>query len=72
MEKDYKHFSAEEIDILELSPILEHAPYLLQEAQELTYMTRGNSKSGTCQCASSRSSGGTCRALSLDSRVISK
>ncbi len=48
--------------------MLENAPYLLNEGEQLTYVGAG--KSGTCNCASSNSSGGTCRALSLENSVF--
>jgi hypothetical protein len=50
-------------EILDLSSVLENAPYLLTDEEDLTYVGKG--KSGTCQCSSSKSSGGTCRAISL-------
>ncbi len=59
----------EQQDYLEISSVLENAPYLLNEGESLTYVGVGKSKSGTCNCASSRSSGGTCRALSLENSV---
>ncbi|HLC78176.1 MAG TPA: hypothetical protein VJH92_03570 [Candidatus Nanoarchaeia archaeon] len=68
MERAYKPTSEQE-DILEISSVLENAPYLLNEGEKLTYVGAGKSKSGTCNCASSKSSGGTCRALSLENSV---
>lgn len=59
--------SREQKDILEISSVLENAPYLLIKEEKLTYVGAG--KSGTCNCASSNSSGGTCRALSLENSV---
>ena len=64
--KTYR-LSREQEDILEISSALENAPYLLGGGQSLTYV--GSGKSGTCNCASSNSSGGTCRALSLETSV---
>lgn len=66
MKKAYQPTS-EQKDILEISSVLENAPYLLCEEERLTYVGAG--KSGTCNCASSNSSGGTCRALSLETSV---
>jgi len=66
MERAYKPTSEQE-DILEISSVLENAPYLLNEGEK--YVGAGKSKSGTCNCASSKSSGGTCRALSLENSV---
>lgn len=67
MEKVYQ--PAREHEILEISSVLENAPYLLNEGEKLSYVGAGKSKSGTCNCASSKSSGGTCRALSLENSV---
>ena len=66
MERAYQP-TREQKDILEISSVLENAPYLLNEEKVLTYV--GTGKSGTCNCASSNSSGGTCRALSLEHSV---
>ena len=66
MERTYRPTS-EQVDILDMSSVLENAPYLLNEGEKLTYVGAG--KSGTCNCASSNSSGGTCRALSLETSV---
>jgi N-acetylmuramic acid 6-phosphate (MurNAc-6-P) etherase len=66
MEKVY-HPTREQQDYLEISSVLENAPYLLNEGRSLSYVGAG--KSGTCNCASSKSSGGTCRALSLENSV---
>jgi len=68
MEKTYQ-LTNEQKDILEMSSVLENAPYLLCKGEKLTYVGAGKSKSGTCNCASSNSSGGTCRALSLENSV---
>lgn len=67
MERVYQ--PAREQEILEISSVLENAPYLLNEGEKLSYVGAGKSKSGTCNCASSKSSGGTCRALSLENSV---
>lgn len=67
MERVYQ--PAREQEILEISSVLENAPYLLNEGEKLRYVGAGKSKSGTCNCASSKSSGGTCRALSLENSV---
>jgi len=66
MERTYQPNRGQQ-DYLEISSVLENAPYLLSEGVDLTYVGAG--KSGTCNCASSKSSGGTCRALSLENSV---
>jgi len=68
MERTYQP-TREQQDYLEISSFLENAPYLLNEGESLTYVGAGKSKSGTCNCASSNSSGGTCRAISLENSV---
>jgi len=57
--------------LLELSPIIEDAPYLVEGSDRSLYGGYGGkSKSGgTCNCASSNSSGGTCRARPLETRA---
>lgn len=68
MEKVYRP-TREQRNLLEISSVLENAPYLLDQGERLTYTGSGRSKSGTCNCASSRSAGGTCRALNLENSV---
>lgn len=68
MERTYNP-TREQEDLLEISSVLENAPYLFNQGSTLKYMGKGKSKSGTCNCASSKSKGGTCRALSLENSV---
>ena len=68
MERAYQS-AREQEDILKISSVLENAPYILNKGERLNYVGTGKSKSGTCTCSSSRSSGGTCRALSLENSV---
>ncbi len=65
MKRTYQQTSKK--DLLEMSSVLENAPYLIKgDSKEWNYTV---GKTGTCNCASSRSSGGTCRALSLEDSV---
>jgi hypothetical protein len=54
--------------ILSMSSAIEDAPYLFMKGVKTSYIAEAG-KSATCQCRSSRSSGGTCRALSLESKT---
>lgn len=63
MEKAYQP-TEKQREVMELSSVIENAPYLLADGRNLGYIGMG--KSSTCNCSSSQSSGGTCRALSLE------
>ena len=51
---EISRLTREQIDYLEISSVLENAPYLFNEGRELSYVGSGKSKSGTCNCSSSK------------------
>lgn len=66
MEKAYRP-TREQQDYLEISSVLENAPYLFSEGRSLTYVGAGTSKSMPGSCSSGKSRGS--KALSLENSV---
>jgi len=65
MENEYHALGKKDEEILKMSSMLEDPAYLLTSSNEVAYSVVAG-KCGTCQCSSSRSAGGTCRASSLE------
>jgi len=67
MKKQYNSASEQEANLLEMSSVIEDVAYLFSR-DNIPYSTKAG-KSATCNCRSSNSSGGTCRAASLELEV---
>jgi len=67
MEGQYTLTSEQEANLLEMSSVIEDVVYLFSGGN-IPYSAKAG-KSATCNCRSSRSSGGTCRASSLELEV---
>jgi hypothetical protein len=67
MENKYHTLGKRDEELLSISSAIEDIAYLLTIRDDVAYsIVAGKCKCGTCQCSSSRSSGGTCRASSLE------
>ena len=62
---EYHTLDKRDKEILEMSSAIEDVAYLLTAEEDVAYSVV-TGKCGTCQCSSSRSAGGTCRASSLE------